>query len=162
VNGQNPAVKKFLKKFFDEFRYRNYNGSMKQTSRSLNLSLACSLVLGVFAGQSALGSVADLGTSSGSGGSSVSLTTSPGSTTATTVQSTPGSVSSSFSGWGGWGGGGSGGNPWGGGGHLNPVPEANAGLVLAALFPLMLLLTPSRVRKMIAAFRSGDTGSVGA
>jgi hypothetical protein len=40
------------------------------------------------------------------------------------------------------------------------VPEANAGFVLAALFPLMLLVTPARMRKVIAAIRAG--GALGA
>ncbi len=37
---------------------------------------------------------------------------------------------------------------------LCPVPEANAGWILGGLFPLMLLLTPARLRKARAALRS--------
>ena len=124
---------------------------MKQLYRAFSLGFACSLVVGVMAGQSAFGSVADIGSASGS---SVSTSVSTSDSTVGSVNLTPGQVSSSA--------------PW----HWSPppppptpspvcaVPEANAGLILAALFPLMLLITPARVRKVMAAIRAD--GAVGA
>lgn len=43
-------------------------------------------------------------------------------------------------------------------GPLNAIPEYNAGFVLAALSPLMLLITPSRIRRTLAAL--GSRGAV--
>jgi hypothetical protein len=117
---------------------------MKQKHRAFNftLGIACSLVLGVMAGQSASGSIAGIG---GSTGSSISIGTS---TVSTSTVSVPGQITStSTPGWSIWGGPGN-------GGHLSPCPEANAGFILAALLPLMLLITPTRVRKALAVIRS--------
>jgi len=149
LTGMRAAYKNFLKKSLTSFVIVIITGRMKQMSRALSLGFACSLVVGVMAGQSAFGSVADLGAASGSSvtttsaapGAITTVTSTPGSVSTTTV--TPGASSVAV--------------PWG---HLNPVPEANAGFILAALLPLMLLMTPTRVRKVLAAFRSsGNTDS---
>jgi len=125
---------------------------MKQLSRAFKLGFACSLVVvGVMAGQSAFGSVADLSDASGSSvaASTGSVSTANSASTGS-VSLQPGEVTSAPAAQSA---------PWS---HtppppppLCPVPEANAGLVLAALIPLMLLMTPARLRKAIAAIRAG-------
>jgi hypothetical protein len=116
---------------------------MKQLSRALSLGFACSLALGALAGQSAFGSVADLGAASSSSVSTSDVSSSTGSTEVSAVQ-----TSFTTDNRGGQGGG------WSPPPPIWPVPEANAGFILAALIPLMLLLTPARLRKLLGAFRS--------